>query len=181
MPKVSINLLPSEFRIEELKRARFYKIQAVGIAVIIIMVILASMAVALRILQSQYLVKIQTRLETAEERVLALKDIQGSLLLLKNRLTVVNKYLETPSERVLMYKLIQRLLPASVSINSISIGREGEILVLAQAADGSALDQIFTNLTFKETNEDKIKEVSLENLSRGRDGVYRVNFKVKPR
>lgn len=181
MPKVSINLLPSEFRIEELKRARFYKIQAVGIAVIILMVILASMAVALRILQSQYLVKIQTRLEEAEERVSALKDIQGSLLLLKNRLTVVNKYLETPSERVLMYKLIQRLLPASVSINSISIGREGEILVLATAADGIVLDQIFTNLTFKETNEGKIKEVSLENLSRGRDGVYRVNFKVKPR
>lgn len=181
MPKVSINLLPAEFRIEELKRARFYKIQAVGIAVIILMVFLASMAVALRILQSQYLVKIQTRLEAVEERVSALKDIQGSLLLLKNRLTVVNKYLETPSERVLMYKLIQRLLPASVSINSISIGREGEILVLATAADGIVLDQIFTNLTFKETNEDKIKEVSLENLSRGRDGVYRVNFKVKPR
>lgn len=181
MPKVSINLLPSEFRIEELKRARFYKIQAVGIAVIILMVFLASMAVALRILQSQYLVKIQIRLEAAEERVAALKDIQGSLLLLKNRLTVVNKYLETPSERVLMYKLIHRLLPASVSVNSISIGREGEILVLATAADGTVLDQIFTNLTFKETNEDKIKEVSLENLSRGRDGVYRVNFKVKPR
>lgn len=181
MAKVSINLLPYEFRAEEIKRARFYRIQAIGLAIIILMVFLSASVVALRFFQSQYLVRIQSQLEASQERVEALKDIQGSLLLLKNRLTTVSKYLEAPSEKVSMYKLIHRLLPASASINSVSIDKGGGVFVIAAVPDGLTLDQIISNLTSKQTNEDKIKEVSLENLSRGKDGLYRINFKVKPK
>jgi hypothetical protein len=180
MAKMAINLLPQEFRLEELKRAKFFKIQTVGVGVILFMALLASVSVGLRILQSQNITSIQENLADTEQRVLAHKDVQGSLLLLKNRLTAVGKYLEVPSEGVYMYGLISKLIPSTVTINSMSIGRDGEILVLAVSKDSTALDELFNNLTSQETNEGKIKEVSMENLSRGRDGIYRINFTVKP-
>lgn len=180
MAKLAINLLPQEFRLEELKRAKFFKIQSIGVGVILFMALLSSVSVGLRILQSQNITSIQENLAKAEQRVLAHKDVQGSLLLLKNRVAAVGKYLEVPSEGVYMYGLISKLVPVSVTVNSMSIGRDGEILVLAVSKDSAALDELFNNLTSIETNEGKIKEVSVENLSRGRDGVYRINFTVKP-
>lgn len=179
--KIAIDLLPQEFRIAELKRVKFYKVQGVGVAIILLMTFLASVVVALRILQSQNIIQIQDKLTQTESKVSGLKNTQGSLLLLKNRLTVVKEYLEVPSEGVSMYKLISQLLPASVLVNSISIDKAGEILVLATAPDPTVLEELVTNLVSSEKNQDKIKEVSMDNLSRGRDGLYRLNFTVKPR
>lgn len=181
MAKLAIDLLPQEFRIEQLKKAKFYKVQAVGIATILLVTFASSVTIGLRILQSQNMVQVQNRLKEAENRVIGLKNTQASLLLLKNRLTVVSQYLEVPSKGVSMYKLISELLPQSIAINSISIGKDGEILVLATASDALALEQLFTSLTSKETSQDKIEKVSMDNLSRGRDGLYRLNFTVKPR
>lgn len=180
MAKLSINLLPQEFRLEELKRIKFFKIQSIGVAVIVFVALLSLASVGLRILQSQNITLIQDNLAKTEQRVLDHKDVQGSLLLLKNRLTAVGKYLEVPSEGVYMYGLISKLVPQSVTVNSMSIGRDGEILVLAVSKDSTALDEMFDSLVSPETNEGKIKEVSMENLSRGRDGIFRINFTVKP-
>lgn len=179
--KIAIDLLPQEFRIEERKRVKFLKVQAIGVVVIMVVTFLALATVVLRFLQSQNIVKLQDKLIFAEKRVEELKNTQASLLLLKDRLTTISKYLEIPSKEVQTYKLISQLVPASVSIGSISIDRGGELLVLATAADGISIDELMSNLISKETNQDKIRQVSIENLSRGRDGVYRLNFKVKLR
>lgn len=180
MAKLSINLLPQEFRLEELKKVKFFKVQSIGVAVILFVALLASISVGLRFLQSQNITKIQEGLTKAEERVLSHKDVQGSLLLLKNRLSAVGKYLEVPTEGVYMYNLISKLVPSTVVINSMSINRNGEILVLAVSPNSADLEKMFDNLTSTETNEGKIKKVSIENLSRGRDGIFRLNFTVEP-
>ena len=179
--KLSIDLLPQEFRIEELKKAKFYKTQTIGIVIILTISLIASVTVALRILQSQNIIKIESNIAESEKKVLGLKATQGSILLLKNRLGVINQYLEVSSVGVSMYKLINQLLPPAVSLNSISISRGGEIVVLISGNDAVALEQLFTNLLSKDTNQDKVKEVSMESFSRGRDGLYRLNFTVKPK
>ena len=51
--KIAINLLPIEFTEQEVKRAKFIKIQTIGVFVILLMVFLSSLSVALVILQSQ--------------------------------------------------------------------------------------------------------------------------------
>lgn len=181
MEKISIDLLPLEFKTEEVKRAKFYKIQSIGIAAVLLVSFLASLVVALRVLQSQRISKTQDNLTKQEERVTKLKDTQATLILLKNRLTAINEYLGVPSKQSQMYKLINNLIPALISVTSISVSKSGDIVILATAPDGNSLDELILNLTNKDSNQNKISSVSIDNLSRGRDGIYRLSLKVKPK
>ncbi|MDP3758371.1 MAG: hypothetical protein Q8Q86_01500, partial [Candidatus Daviesbacteria bacterium] len=67
--KISINLLPLEIIELEIKKTKFYKIQFVGIAVILSLVFLASLTVALRILQSRNISEVQAKLSQIEQKV----------------------------------------------------------------------------------------------------------------
>ncbi len=179
MAKIAINLLPPEYGAQSLKEAKFYKIQAIGVATLLLMIFLASLTVFLRILQSQNITQVQNKLTASEQKISDLKNTQASLLLLKNRLTTINQYFGVPSKQTEMYKLITALLPATVSVSYISVEKTGEVLILAIAPDGNSLDSLITNLTTEESNQDKISQVSLEGINRGRDGIYRLSMKIK--
>ncbi len=179
MAKISINLLPSEIMARELKEAKFYKLQFVGIGVVLVMVFLASLTLALRILQNHNIAVIQATVTQEGQKVSDLKDTQVSLLLLKNRLSVIDQYLGIPSTQSMMYRLLDKLIPVSVSINAMSIDKAGTVTILATIPDSFVLDTLVSNLTNQETNEGKISQVSIDALNRGRDGLYRVSFKIK--
>lgn len=181
MAKISINLLPPEFMAEGLKAGKFYKIQAIGVAIILGMSFLASLIIALRILQSHNIVLVQARFTEVQQRVSDLKSTQASLVLLQDRLKIIDQYLGIPSEQTSMYKLIDKLIPLSISVNGLTVDRNGETVLVASVADSESLDKLIEGLTTKESNQDIVKEVSLESLNRGRDGVYRVSLKIKPK
>ena len=181
MARISINLLPTEFITQELKSGKFYKVQAIGVAVILGMIFLTSVTIALRILQSRNIVLVQARLVEAQQRVSDLKSTQASLVLLKDRLKVVNQYLGTPSKQTSMYDLIDKLVPSEVFINAIIVDRNGEVQVVASLPDSQTLDNLITSLTAKESNQDIIKEVGVGSLNRGRDGLYRISLKITPK
>ncbi len=180
MAKILINLLPPEVMARELKNVKFVKIQLIGIAVILFMIFLAALTLALQILQNHNIAVYQAKLTQAEDKAADLKDTQASLFLLENRIKVINQYLGVPSRQSAMYLLIDRLIPASVVINSITIQKDGEAVFLALVPDSVSLDTLISNLTTKDNNEGKIKEVLIESLNRGRDGTYRISFKLKP-
>ncbi|GEM_PF-1838757 len=180
MAKISINLLPPEIITKELKKANFYKIQFIGITVILIMVFLASLTVALRILQSRSITEVQAKISETQKQVTDLKDTQAALFLLKDRLTLIDQYLGVSSNQSLMYRLIDKFLPAGVVINGISINKTGEVTLTALVPDSSSLDNFIEALTTKDNNEGKISMVGIESLNRGRDGFYRVSLKIKP-
>lgn len=179
MTRISINLLPPEVLAKEQKEARFYKIQAIGIVIILIMIFLTSLTLALGILQSRNISVAQANIAGTEQKISSLKDTEASLFLLKNRLTTINEYLGVPSKQSSAYRLIDRLVPPQIAVNTISIGSTGEISLMALVPDGVSLDALMTNLTTKEQNEDKISQVSIENLSRGKDGFYRISLRIK--
>lgn len=181
MAKIAINLLPIEFRTQQITAARFYKIQAVGVAAVLVMFFLSALTIALRFLQSQNISQIQNKVIASEQKISDLKNTQGSMLLLKNRLTTINQYLGTASKQAQMYQLITTLLPASFSVSSISVDKDGEILISGVVPDSASLDNLINNLTSQSSNQDKISQVSLESINRGRDGVYRLSLKIKPR
>lgn len=181
MAHISINLLPIEFKLEQVKRSKFYKIQLIGVATIFLVIFLSSLTVALRILQSQNISRVQNQITQAESKLSGLKNTQASLLLLKNRLTAINQFLGVPSKQSQIYKLVTDLLPESVSVNSIGVDKDGNVVILAIAKDGNSLDNLINNLTIKEKNGDKISQVSLDGVNRGKDGIYRLSFKIKPK
>ncbi|MCL5784720.1 MAG: hypothetical protein M1142_05200 [Patescibacteria group bacterium] len=178
MAKISINLLPPEIIAQELKKTRFYKIQFVGIGIILVMVFLTSLTLALRILQSRNIEVVQAKLSEGEQRVADLRDTQASLLLLKDRLTVITQYLGVPSKQSSLYKLIDKIIPPSVMVTAVSVNKTGDITFSALVPDPVNLDTLLDNLTNKDDNEDKLGQVSIESLSRGRDGIYRMSLKV---
>lgn len=178
--KISINLLPSEDIAKEVKRIKFYKIQFIGIIIILLMVFLTSLTVTLRILQNRYITRYQVKVTAAEKQVSDLKKTQVSLLLLKDRLKVIDEYLGVSSKQSSMYQLMDKLIPQSVAISAISVDQAGKVVLVALVQDSISLDALISNLTNQETNENKISQVSVESLNRGRDGFYRISFTVKP-
>ena len=179
--KVSINLLPAEFRAEELKRTKFYKVQMIGIAAILLMIFLASLTVSLRILQSRSIQAVEERVLGAEEKITDLRGTQASLIFLKNRLDILRQYLGTESKTVSIYQFLTNQIPKSVSLNSISVDKEGNMLMLLHFQDIRSFDSLLVGLLDPEKSEGKIKAVSLDSLSRGRDGLFRVSLKVEPK
>src|SRR3990172_9854248 len=112
--KISINLLPPEIIAQEMKKAKFYKIQVVGIGIILIMIFLTALTLTLRILQSKNIAEVKASLEKSEQKISSLKSIEESIVLLKNRLSVVNQYFGVSSKQSAMYELIDKLTPPSV-------------------------------------------------------------------
>lgn len=181
MAKVSINLLPPEIINKELKKTNFYKIELVGIVVILIFILLAFLTVALRFLQDRKIKQVQAKISQTKQRISDLKETQATLFLLKNKLTVIDKYFGIPSNQSLMYKLVDNLVPPDVAMNTIIVNKAGEVSLLALVPDALSLDNFIDNLTMKEKNEEKIKQVGIESLNRGRDQLYRINFTIKPK
>lgn len=179
--RISINLLPPEITAKALKQANFYKIQFAGIAVILTMIFLASLTVTLRILQSRNIDVVQAKLGQAEQQVTDLKSTQVSLFLLKNRLSIIDKYWGVSSTQSSTYQLIDQLIPSSVAVNAITIDKAGEAMLTAVVPDSAGLDNLMDSLTANENNEGRISQISIESLSRGKDGLYRISFKIKPK
>lgn len=179
--KISINLLPPETIAEELKKAKFYKIQSVGVAIILVLVFLTSLTLALQILQSRNITMVQAQVTKSEQRITALKDTQAALVLLKDRLNVINQYLGVSSKQAAMYKLIDGLIPSSVAVTSVAVDKGGGVSLVAAVPDSGTLDHLISDMTDKETSEGRISQLGIENLSRSRDGLYRISFKVIPK
>lgn len=175
--KIAINLLPSEFTQAEVKKAKFYKVQTVGVAVILLMVFLSSLSVALRILQNQNIKNVQTQVSAAQQKISELKDTQESILLLNNRLITISQYLGVLSKQTAMFALLDKLIPPQVFISSISVDKLGNVIILGLVPDSTTLDNLVNNLT---VGSSLIKQVSVDTISRGKDGIYRISLKIEP-
>src|SRR3989344_749919 len=154
MEKISINLLPLEYAAEEIKRAKFYKVQLLGIVAILLVVFFSSLTVSLRILQSQNLRKVQATLSQEEEKVLQLKSKQAALFVIKNRLSTINQYLGVTSKQVSTFNLLNQLLPPQVAISSLSVNRSGDAFVVAMVPDHLILDNLVSSLVSKDDGSD---------------------------
>lgn len=180
MAKISINLLPAEFSAAELKRAKFVKIQAIGVSVVLLMIFLSSLTFSLRILQNQSIKAVSGRVLGAEEKIDGLKGTQASLVFLKNRLDILQKYLGTQSKTVSFYQFFTNQLPSSASADSISVDKEANLLILIHFQDIREFDSLLVSLLDPQKNEGRVKKISIDSFSRGRDGLFRVSLKLEP-
>lgn len=179
MEKISINLLPTEFIQEEVKKGKFYKIQAISVSVILLMFFLSMITISLRILQSNQLKVASAQVNGIEEKVTGLKGKQAQLLLLKSRLETIQGHIGTQSKVTQMYEITSDLLPASLVVSALAFGRDGSAVLTAISPDIASVDLLIDDLTDKEKNEEVIGKVFIEALSRGKDGIYRISLKVE--
>lgn len=177
--KISINLLPAETIAEEAKRSKFYKIQFIGVAVILILIFLTSLTLALQILQNNNIASAQAKVAESEGKVVSLKNTQVSLFILKNRLNTIGAHFGVPSKQSAMYEIIDELTPLSVSVSTVSVDKTGTVTLLASTSDRESLDEFISNLINKETNKNLISEVAIDTLNRSKDGYFRISLRIK--
>lgn len=171
MEKISINLLPQEFISEQIKKGKFYKIQAIGVTIVLLMIFLSILTVSLRVLQSGRLNAAKARADEVEKKVSTLAPKQAQLVLLKNRLQAIEGQIGISSKQAEMYNLIRNLLPANLLVNQISVGEGGAVLISALTTNAQDIDRLVEDLS--DFN------VVIDSFNRGRDGIFRVSFKVE--
>lgn len=177
---LKINLLPAEFLAVEKEYQKFKKIQLVCIALVLVLAFLSSATVALRVLQSQKVATAQEQLDQLTNKVTGYKNKEAQLLILKSRITALQSLSEVPSKQKSLYNLILQLIPREVVVSGVSIDNAGNLAISLLVPESISLENLLNNLTSKEKNEGKIKEIQVDNLTRTRDGVFRTNLSLKP-
>lgn len=177
MSSVSINLLPKEFRIDKKAQKKFQVVQRISIVILLILIFLATTSSALRILQSQGISKLTEEAMQKEDKVSSLKENEVTLVVLKNRLSSINKVLTTSTNKALVYKQILNSFPANVTISSVSVDQSGNVNMSIIAPDVESFENVFIALTSREFFEN-ISRIEFESLSRTREGIFRSNLKI---
>lgn len=174
----SINLLP-KLEAEVIARQRkFRKLQLFGTILVVILFFLVSVTFALAFIQNIRLKASEISLNHAKEQVEQLKSKEVSLLVLKDRLKEIDRLKSSPSKQAHLYKLLNNLVPPSISINAINIDKNSNGDLILTSQDVKALDNFLNDLLNSQKNEDFIKSLSLDNFSRSKDGVYKIALKL---
>ena len=177
MDKVDINLLPTEVSVEQKKQAKFSRIQAISIGVLLLLILVASLSVALRIFQAQQLAKLGKDAKTLEEKVNTFKDKEAILVLLKNRVTAIAQLVSSGKNPNIMFNLITDKIPGSATITAISVDKVGNVILSLVVPNSSSMEETLAALTSADSFE-KITKIDIESLASGTDGAYRINLKI---
>lgn len=178
MAKLSINLLPAEYAAVYALSERFQKIQRIGIGILILLIFLSSLTFALSLLQNSNILQAKTNLQAKESTVGQFKSQEESLVLLKDRLNNLQRISATPSRSNVMYNLINTLLPVFLVPTLIVTDTSGSISLTLVTASSTDVDNFVAALIDPQKNQGLVSKIDIESLSRGKDGVYRVNLKI---
>lgn len=177
--KSKINLLPIQFTEIQKEQKKFSRIQYISIGLILTLVFLSSVTLALRILQNQNVSAGQASLKLVSDQVADFKSTESSLVVLKLRLAAIDALSADPSKQRAIFNVVERLTPQSITISAMTLDKSGNISLSATTLSYEDIQLMIANLISKEKNEGKIAGVTLESLTRGRDGIFRVGMKVK--
>ena len=177
MTGLTINLLPAQFRVDQKAQKKFQIIQKSSIAVLMLFIFLASGATAFRILKVQDISRLEDQVKQEEEKVLSKKTGETVLVVLKNRLSLINQIEKSGANKTLIYQQISGLIPADVQISTLTVDRSGNMAIAIIAPGTQSLERMLSSLTSKEAFK-LISKVELESLSRGREGIFRSNLKI---
>lgn len=179
MAGININLLPVQSRTDQKAQKKFQIIQSSSIAILLILIFLASLVTALHILQFQSVSKLKNESKLREERVLLLKGKEAQVSVLKNRLTLINQINKISiKDNSKIYRSFLGYIAPGVNISSVSVDRGGKVIASIVAADILTLEQTLSNLT-SDAAKENISEIGIDSLSRVRDGSYRAILKIQ--
>ncbi|QQG43271.1 MAG: hypothetical protein HYW45_03650 [Candidatus Daviesbacteria bacterium] len=175
---LSINLLPVEYAQVYAADERFRKIQRIGISILVLLIFLSSTTFALSLLQNSNILQAQAKLQVEESAINKFKPQEESVILLKDRLNSLQKLSTAPSQSSAMYSLVDALMSASISPTLIVTDTSGNLSLSLATTNSSEIDNFIASLTNPQKNQNLVSKVDVESLSRGKDGLYRVNLKI---
>lgn len=173
---INIDLLPIEFAIEQQRKNRFTLVQTISTFFILFFIFLASLTLALRILQSQNFKNLEGQNEELKEKVSSFQEREEAVVILKNRLSGIAQIKLSPSKQAAVYKFINGLFTNSVKASSLTVDRGGNAVLSILASDEDSLDKFLTGL--QTDGFEQFSKIEIESLSRGKEETLRANLKM---
>lgn len=177
MKGISINLLPTEATNQQKEVSKAKKVKIFSIVFLLLMFFLASVLITLRILQTQTISKLQVQAKSSEATVSSFRDKESTLVLLKNRLELIEGIKSAPSKQKTVYDTLSKKLPPSISLSAVTLDSGGNLSISTTTANSDELTRMLSDLASEESFS-SIANISVDSLSRGRDGSYRVSLKL---
>jgi hypothetical protein len=178
MSKVSINLLPPE--LEKVKKARVNKsiISTVSVGFLVVCIILALGVLLFRLAQNQDFQKWTKEVSSQKDIIKSTTNIQKSDLstAAKARVDSITKVTKTDLPAAYAYTLILKLIPEQMFLNTMTVDKKGKLVLDIETTNLSTLDQFLNNLNDPVVNNNKISNVTVESLSRGKTDEMRLQI-----
>ncbi len=181
MSALAINLLPQDVLVAQEHRAKLSLLNKISVGVLVLLTFFTSATVALRIAQRSDLTQTQNDLVYAQDKVVSFKDKEEQLVILKQRLAVMQSLIGLDSKKKALFNLILYLTPADMQATDITIDSKGIISLSVNTGNLASVENFITSLGSKDKNSDLIAKIDLESFSSGRNGVYYLTLNITPK
>lgn len=178
MNKVSINLLPGEILLERTHSSKLVLINKISISVLIIVILITAAMLLLKISQNKEIERINNQVKTAEDKVVAQRSKEETVVALKNRLNFIQTLMGSDESVTSMFNLSSSLIPPEINLYEAMIDKNGTMTASFTSKSLSAINSFFNNLGSKEKNSNLISKVDLDGISLGKDSTYRFALRI---
>ncbi|MBI2011552.1 hypothetical protein HYS91_02170 [Candidatus Daviesbacteria bacterium] len=171
MDKISINLLPPELAQIQKRKEYISFINKITIVCLSIAITVTASVLGYSLVKNQELEKLNSKIANIQNQINDLKDQEGYLFLLKQRLSLINGLISLPNPTLDGANLITSLIPAGVSLLSINSERSVQIGITIEANSTNSLRNLLNNLIDTNTNRGKVTKVRIENINKLKDAI----------
>lgn len=178
--KILVNLLPPDVVLMQKEAGKLSLVNKFSIGALLLLVFMTAGTFAIRLVQGSDINQTNQSVVLAESRIADLKDREGYAVVLKNRLNSIEN-LTTDTRKVNAFNSIVSVAPADAQIALLSLDKDGVLVMTVSSASLNALESMLRNLGEASKGNGLISKVELENLSKGRDGIYRYSLRVYPK
>ncbi len=174
-----INLLPPETLIASRESDRIRLVNRITISIFITLLFFTSITLTMRFLQNLEYSKANGSLVQAQEKFVDLKDKEGYVYLLKQRLTLINN-LNSDTKKTAVLNTVMSLVPSDISLTVISVSKSGGVELSATTSSLDSFNNFVDSLNNKEKNSNLISKVDLQSMSVGKDNIVRFSLNIEP-
>lgn len=178
MELININFLPSDLEGKHKEKKKRSLIIKLTIGAMLLVIIISLGSVVSRFVKSNEQEIISDDLIQAQQKVELLKEQEGFLLTVKQRLAFINKIRAEKSKEVAAFELIDSLIPEGIAISNLGFDRSGNIEISGESLSATVFESFIESLTTPSKNNQTISKVVVDNLSVNQNQTIKFSLKI---
>ncbi len=175
-----INLLPPEIIMMDKQAHKLNLANRFSVAMLLGLVALTSAVFGIRFFQNTTISNKNQGIVFAENKISSLKDKEGYAVFLKQRLGSIENLLKD-NKKVDIFSILSSLAPVDHQLNLVTVEKNGVMVISGSTASIVSLEGFLATLQSKDKTGDLVSKIEVENLAKGRDGLYRYSLRITPK
>lgn len=178
MAELNVNLLPTEILVGRKSRG-LSVVNKISIVVLGLLILISVATFYLTVSQSAQIKAANDKLAQSQNQLSQYKTTESNLVVLKQQLREIQNILATDSNRKMLFDNLITNLPQGVSITSVELDKNNNLTVGVSSTSLDTISSFLGNFTDDSKRLKQIKQVDLDLLNWGKDGVYKASLKVE--